>query len=188
MNAIRCASKLSLHGTAPQAVQHTRTRCVAQAAHLVSRSQRSPALGPDRVLACLARRQLRTLDLAYTLVTDVSALAACTSLQELYLGCCNVTDVSSVLVACTSLHALFLSFCGNVTDVSALAACTGLKRLNLTETGVTDVSALAACTGLQKLNLYKTGVTDVSSVLAWDDLTNLRLEAGYSHHCAGHRR
>ena len=59
------------------------------------------------------------LDLSYTRVSDVSALAGCPALHTLSL------------------------LRTQVTDVSALAQCTALRKLYLYGTPVSDVSALA---------------------------------------------
>jgi hypothetical protein len=75
------------------------------------------------------RQYLHTLSVAYTPVSDVSALSSC-----------------------QNLHKLDLSFT-QVSDVSALASCQNLQTLDLARTQVNDVSALASCQSLQTLSL-----------------------------------
>ena len=125
------------------------------------------------VSALAALTNLQQLDLWNTQVSDVSALAALTNLQQLDLSGTQVSDVSA-LAALTNLQQLDLSGT-QVSDVSALAALTNLQQLNLSYTQVSDVSVLVALTNLQQLNLWNTQVSDVSALAALTNLQQLNL-------------
>ena len=133
----------------------------------------------ESVNAYVRERQLQpnltSLDLSYTQVSDVSALAALTNLTQLDLRHTQVSDVSA-LAALTNLTQLDL-YNTQVSDVSALAALTNLTHLNLRSTKVSDVSALAALTNLTQLDLDGTKVSDVSVFAALTNLTHLNLRS-----------
>jgi hypothetical protein len=128
--------------------------------------------GSIDAVAFLLGQSLHTLDLSYSYVIHISALASCQALHTLRLNDTRVNDVSA-LAACQALHTLFISGTP-VSDVSALAACQALHTLRLNVTPVSDVSALAACQALHTLNLYNTQVHDVSALVACGSLRDLR--------------
>ena len=109
------------------------------------------------------------LNLGWTDVSDVSALANLTNLKWLYLWYTDVSDVS-VLAGLTNLETLYLSDTA-VSDVSALANLTNLWRLSLSSPAVSDISALAGLTNLRELSLSSPAVSDISALAG---LTNLR--------------
>jgi hypothetical protein len=119
------------------------------------------------------RQYLHTLDLRFTRVSDVSALASCQSLHTLNLNGTRVRDVSA-LASCQSLHTLVLK-CTCVSDVSGLASCRDLHTLNLVKSPVMDVSVLASCQSLHTLNLACTQVNDVSVLESCQSLHTLDL-------------
>jgi hypothetical protein len=119
------------------------------------------------------RQYLHTLDLSYTKLRVVSALATCQSLRTLDLSDTQVSDVS-VLASCQSLHTLLLTST-RVNDVSALASFQSLHRVDLNFTQVNDVSAFASCQSLRTLNLNGTQVRDVSALASCQSLHTLYL-------------
>ena len=83
-------------------------------------------------------------------------VAKCTTLQVIHIRGSLITDIS-ILAACTSLHTLDLGGCVGVSDVSALATCSSLHTLGLACTSVTDVTALAHGTALRPRGLHGIG-------------------------------
>ena len=81
------------------------------------------------------------LDLLYTLVEDISALATCVNLTLLNISNTRVADISA-LATCVKLTILVLSYT-RVADISPLASCTKLECLYLYNTPITDVTPLA---------------------------------------------
>ncbi|MEZ4684028.1 MAG: leucine-rich repeat domain-containing protein [Caldilineaceae bacterium] len=88
----------------------------------------------------------------------------------LYLSSTQVSDVSA-LAGLTNLQQLDLSYT-QVSDVSALAGLTNLQQLDLSYTQVSDVSALAGLTNLQQLDLINTQVSDITPL---HELTTLKI-------------
>ena len=117
------------------------------------------------------KNSLHTLDLrGCQRVTDVSALAGCTSLHTLNLSNTNVDDEALNKLANSESHleSLDLSECKITKNIlTAISNCQNLKTLILRSCqSVTDVSALAGCASLHTLNLSNTNVDD-------DDLNEL---------------
>ena len=91
-------------------------------------------------LDSLTLRGANGLNLMFREVSDVSALAQLSNLQQLNLSSTQVSDVS------------------------ALAQLSNLQQLDLSRTQVSDVSALAQLSNLQELYLSSTQVSDVSAL------------------------
>jgi Leucine-rich repeat (LRR) protein len=121
----------------------------------------------------LLGESLHALDLSYSEVNDISALASCQALHTLHLNDTKVSDVSA-LASCQALHTLYLDDTP-VSDVSALASCQALHTLNLNRTAVSDVSVLASCQALHTLFLNGTLVSDVSALASCQALRTLLL-------------
>ena len=126
----------------------------------------------DAVRQAHARRrawELGTLKFSGSRVTNLSALAGCTTLHTLGLSGTGVADVSA-LAGCPALHTLtfgrIFGVNARVTDVSALAGCAALHTLDLSWCRqLMDVSALASCASLRTLDLSYCG--QVSDVSGW---------------------
>ena len=116
---------------------------------------------------------LKTLDLSWNRVSDVSALDGLTSLTNLNLFNNGVSDVSA-LGSLTSLTSLKLS--GNeVSDVSALGGLTSLTNLDLSHNKVSDISALGGLPSLTNLYLDDNKVSDITALGGLTSLINLDL-------------
>ncbi len=110
-------------------------------------------------------RNVHTLDLRYTSVSDAgaSALGASVTLHTLSLRGTMVTDVGAARLR--NVRSLDLGETG-VTDAAALElSLGGVQTLDLSETAVTDVGAVALSTSraLRTLSLRGTMVTDVGA-------------------------
>jgi Leucine-rich repeat (LRR) protein len=116
---------------------------------------------------------LESLNLRFTPVIDVTALAGLTNLQSLDLRDTQVSDVTK-LAGLTKLQSLDL-WGTKVSDVTALAGLTRLQSLDLWGTQVSDVTALAGLTDLQSLDLSHTQVSDVTALAGLTDLQSLDL-------------
>jgi hypothetical protein len=114
-------------------------------------------------------KNLTSLNLWGTQVSDVSALKDLKNLTSLYLSSTQVSDVSALkdLKNLTSLD-LYRT---QVSDVSALKDLKNLTYLDLSSTQVSDVSALKDLKNLTSLDLSSTQVSDVSAL---KDLKNLK--------------
>ena len=79
-------------------------------------------------------------------ITDLSGLAYCSNLTELWLGNNHISDVSH-LASLTNLATLLLDE-NRITDVSPLASMTDITRLSLDWNWISDISPLLANIGL----------------------------------------
>ena len=106
---------------------------------------------------------LHTLDLRGTEITDIGA-ARLRNVRILNLSETSVTDEAALALSLGSVHTLDLSETG-VTDVGAVALSKSrtLHTLSLRGTMVTDVGAAALGT-LRTLDLSETCITDVAAV------------------------
>lgn len=116
-------------------------------------------------------------DFTWCRLYDLTALARCTQIQTLLLGCNSISDISA-LARCGELVRLDLGL-NYLRDISALASCRRLEKLSLIRNEVADISALAACTRLTDLDLRYNRLTDISalascSMLEWLDLSSNR--------------
>lgn len=105
---------------------------------------------------------------------DIGALAYCTELEELSLGCCNIQDISA-LAFNTELTELGLQG-NNISDIEALRNLTNLTGLNLMSNNVWDVSPLSGLTNLEALGLANNWIHDISALSGLEKLYNLSLD------------
>jgi hypothetical protein len=96
-------------------------------------------------------QSLHALDLSYTQVSDVTALASFQNLHTLDLWGTEVVDVFA-LESCRNLHTLKFRY-SKVNDVSVFSPCQSLNTLDVGKTQVSDVSALASCQSLHTLRI-----------------------------------
>jgi Leucine-rich repeat (LRR) protein len=99
---------------------------------------------------------LQTLDLAFTSLHDVRALADCRVLRDLNLRETAVTDETITgLERIPTLEKLDLSACRNITAVAGLRRCVALRELLLSATPVTDagLEGLECIASLSNLQL-----------------------------------
>jgi hypothetical protein len=132
-------------------------------ANVVETSRLNRTCITDGVASTL--RNVHTLDLRYTSVTDAgaSALGASVTLHTLSLRGTMVTDIGAARLR--NVRSLDLGET-RVTDAVALElSLGGVQTLDLSETAVTDVGAVALSTSraLRTLSLRGTGITDVGA-------------------------
>ena len=170
-----CMAALDVSGCeslSDAALVHVAAACPALASLGASHC---PLLGAPRGARALAARcRLRSLNLAYTMVTDASLVAlvgregAGAALETLTLEACEVGDVGAAAVAHAygaTLRALDLSDT-QVTDVGAgevARNCPGLRQLALSFTRVGDPGVAAVslgCPALEDLGIDTARVTD----------------------------
>ena len=114
---------------------------------------------------------LRSLNLFYNQISDLSPLAGLTNLQMLDLDFNQISDLSP-LAGLTNLQVLGLE--GNqISDLSPLAGLTNLWLLSLNSNQISDLSPLAGLINLQELYLYNNHqISDLSPLAG---LTNLQV-------------
>ncbi|MBK8904093.1 MAG: NACHT domain-containing protein [Anaerolineaceae bacterium] len=118
-------------------------------------------------------KNLQTLSLDGTAVSDLTPLANLTQLQALSLGNTAVDNLTP-LANLTQLRLLNLNDTA-VSDLTLLANLTQLQRLNLWGTDVSDLTPLANLTQLQVLFMNKTGVRDLTPLAELTQLQELYL-------------
>ena len=142
-------------------------------------------------------KKLQYLDLSGCHLTssDLASIGAVTSLKELNLTGCGVSNVSALqnltqlkilnltgnsivtiapLARLSELTALYLS--GNaISDIAALQNLTNLQELDLNHNILKNSSSLSSLQKLQKLYLSGCGISDLSFVENMPELTDLDL-------------
>ncbi len=118
-------------------------------------------------------KNLKTLDINQTQVSDLSPLTGMTALQTLLLNRTQVSDLSP-LTGMTALQALILDQT-QVSDLSPLTGMTALQVLTLNQTQVSDLSPLTGMTALHRLYLNQTQVRDLSPLTGMTALQTLLL-------------
>lgn len=140
-------------------------------------------------------KNLKSLDLSYHLVEDLSPLTAMKNLEAFYyFDARSVKDFSALaeltnmldliihsdtfsdadmqyLAGMTNIELLWIRGGEKLTDISVVANFKKLYRLNIEHSGVTDISAAAGITSLVEMSLRGSQVSDVSPLR---DLVNLR--------------
>lgn len=112
-------------------------------------------------------------------ITDFLPIQSLTSLEELYLDCEGLKDLS-FLQNMTSMKKLSIVD-SIVLDVSALGKLTGLKELRLEDNyEVNDYSALSQLAGLETLTLELGSSAAMPNVENWSNLTSLTLRGADS--------
>lgn len=140
-------------------------------------------------------KNLKSLDLSYHQVEDLSPLAGMKSLEALYyFDARSVKDFSALseltgmmdliiasdsftnadmqkLAGMTKMELLWIQGGKGLTDISAVANFKNLYRLNIENSGVSDLSPVAGITSLVEVYLLGSDVSDVSPL---KDLVNLK--------------
>ncbi len=115
-------------------------------------------------------KNLKSLDLRYNNISDISFLKNLIKLQTLDLNGNNFSDISS-LENLTNLRALFLIE-NNISDYSFLKSLTNLQALFLSLNDISDISFLKNLTNLQALDLSENNISDISFL---ENLTKLQI-------------
>lgn len=118
-------------------------------------------------------KNLHTLYIHNSTVSDISALSGITSLRELYLYDNQITDLSP-LAALTQLTTLRIEN-NPITDLSPLSVMTELEALNISNLRPKSFLPLAFMTKLRKLNADYTGFSDLSVLADHNMLESLHL-------------
>lgn len=118
--------------------------------------------------------KLKTLELNFQAITDVSPLAELTKLKTLELGGNNIADITP-LAGLTGLETLRLFNC-QAQDYSIVAGLKKLKSLALSFSTFSDTSVLAGLGKLQTLELQYSAVRDVTPLAGLKALRSLTLE------------
>ncbi len=106
-------------------------------------------------------------------IDDISPLAGCGRIYELYLQNTSAAD-TAVLSGLDHLEVLNLA-CTPCADFSSLAGLHWLKRLDLTYTPFADIALLKGLRELEELRLYWNNVGDTSPLLALPALRRLHM-------------
>ena len=129
---------------------------------------------PDPLLSLKGCSALTDIDLAFTRISDVTALGAFTTLEHLDFSNTFVKDLTP-LSSCTALRDLCFSS-SMVHNVGALQACTALTRLEFERTFVEDLTPLSSCTALQRLCIGYSRALSVDALQACTALTRLDID------------
>jgi len=103
---------------------------------------------------------LEDLRLGSRVIKDLSSIANCTKLRKLSCTFCEELSDISAIAKFTDLEELGL-WGTKVSDISALAKCEKLKWLQLSGTPVTDLTPLAKLPDLRYLQLTGSAVTEL---------------------------
>lgn len=109
----------------------------------------------------LAKLRLKGISIIECDVTDISAIAGCTDLEDLDIRGSKVEKLPS-FNEWHNLKRISLSFT-RISDVSSLSQCRSLTYINLYGTCVSDISCLASLPHIENIELRKTNVTDLSA-------------------------
>ena len=121
--------------------------------------QRNPLLSDITALNGLP---LTSLIMGGTSVTDLSPLAANTTLGRIDIWGNGISDISAL--AGKPLVSVY-AWDNAISDISVLAGATNLKILDLTDNNVVDISALANATTLDKLLVNRNAsLSDISAL------------------------
>ncbi|EAG8866756.1 class 1 internalin InlE, partial [Listeria monocytogenes] len=116
---------------------------------------------------------LKTMDLIYTDITDVTPLAGLSNLQVLNLDINQITDITP-LAGLSNLQ--FLSFGSTqVSDLTPLANLSKLTTLNAMNSKVSDVSPLTGLSNLTEVYLEENQISDVSPLAKLPNLSIVTL-------------
>ena len=133
-----------------------------------------PASQVKSVAALAWAKNLKTIDLAFQHISDISPLAKLKKLTNLNLGGNPVGDIN-VLEGLTNLEILALFNC-QAQDYTPLAKLKKLKELYLEFSTISDLTPLTGLKKLQNLSLVGTPVTDVSHLMKLSALRTLKLK------------
>lgn len=114
---------------------------------------------------------LRTLNLAYTPITDLTPIRNLSELTDLDLSYTKVQDLS-VLKYCDKL-ARFKINATPIQDITVLQEMPALEHLELRQTNVSDFSALSSLTSLKHIDLEGTRIASLDPLKGSTQLTEL---------------
>lgn len=152
-----------------------------------------PRIKDISALRCF--KNLKSLDLSYHMIEDLSPLAGMKNLEALYIfEARSVKDYSALaeltnmldliitadtfsdadmqyLAGMTNIELLWIQGGEKLTDISVVANFTKLYKLNIENSGISDISSVAGITSLVEVSLRGSQVSDVSPL---KDLVNLK--------------
>ncbi len=119
---------------------------------------------------------LEILDVSnYPIGNDTEFLTRLSSLKELYLVRCGITDIGFVAKLPNLTH---VSFYGNeIRDVAPLGSCTELCELSLAYNSIEDITPLKNLTKMENLGLQNNHILDIAPLKELDKLTKLNVSA-----------
>lgn len=146
-------------------------------------------------------KNLKSLDLSYHLIKDLSPIVGLKKLEALYyFGAESVKDFSALaeltgmldiilagndhfsnadlknMAGMVNMGLFWIQNMKNVTDISAVSAFSKLYKLNVEGTGVTDISPIADLPNLVEVSLRGSPISDVSPLQGLVNLKSLLLE------------
>ena len=131
---------------------------------------------PDAAITNVDMAALTTLHASRQKIQDLTGLEFATKLTDLDLRDNRITDLSP-LAALTSLE--YLNISENPlshSDLTPIAGLTNLVFLDIYETGISDLSALAGLTNLISLTLWHNEISDLTPLAGLTQLETLSLE------------
>jgi len=114
---------------------------------------------------------LRSLDLCFNCISDISELEGLTKLTGLNIGGNNACDIT-VLAGMTDMQSLSI-FGNGITDISVLENMPNLYALNADNNSISDITPLQGLTQMDMLDLSDCGLTDISALAGLVNLTSL---------------
>ncbi|TBW35102.1 TIR domain-containing protein [Siculibacillus lacustris] len=124
----------------------------------------------DNLTSLTPYRNLETLDISGTGVTDLAPLGKLRKLALLQVTRPSVADLKPLAKLQTLTDVNLLG--ATVADLAVLAELKNLKALYISETGIVDFALLARLSGLETLFLSSTSIADLAPLA---DLQNLEL-------------
>lgn len=145
-------------------------------------------------------KNLKSLDLSYHTIEDLSPLAGMKNLEALYIfearsvknfsALAELTNMLDLIISAdtfsdadiqylagmTNIELLWIQGGKELTDISVVANFNKLYRLNIENSGVTDISPVAGITSLVEMSLRGSQVSDVSPLKGLVNLKSLFLE------------
>jgi len=119
-------------------------------------------------------KKLQYADLSYNHIADLTSFSSFTNLQGLVLAGNHVNGFSP-LAGISSLSNLWVQNC-SITNVAFLSSLQRLGHLNLDGNFVSDITPVLGMTNLTGLGLSYNPATNISAVSSLKNLTGLRLE------------
>ncbi len=116
---------------------------------------------------------LRSLNLYYNKIEDLSPIAKLHNLETLYLGYNSELEKLPDLSALKKVKVLSFRECGKLRDLRGLKEMIWLESLNLQQVYLSDISPLAGLVNLKSLNLYYNKIEDLSPIANMDKLEAL---------------
>ena len=118
-------------------------------------------------------KHLKSLDLSFNQIQDISFLKSLTQLKSLHLSYNQIQDIF-FLESLTQLKSLHLSY-NQIQDIFFLESLTQLKSLHLSYNQIQDYSFLKSLTQLQILDLSQNQIQDYSFLKSLNQLQILDL-------------